>query len=233
MWFITYHLQWIMSCDTSHIVIWYIIYLWERRAIGWFVSHRAYRNLTHRQLIPALSLHEMAGKRCCPRGRTKSNLSISDLLNSRANIARRWYSAPMKILVTSVDPFEGISKLRYLDRALWRGLKRPYWRRETSCVSAISSLSSVAGWTSCPTCWCIGTRRWYSRWQVRLRLLTGCLLLGLSIRASTSPPAEEQHTRDRGAQQVQCWHLLRRRWRDLVRATLTARPSDFDHCSNI
>ena len=133
----------------------------------------------------------------------------------------------------SVDPFEGISKLQYLDRALWRGLKRPYWRRETSCVSAISSLSSVAGWTSCPTCWCIGTRRWYSRWQVRLRLLTGCLLLGLSIRASTSPPAEEQHTRDRGAQQVQCWHLLRRRWRDLVRATLTARPSDFDHCSNI
>ena len=31
----------------------------------------------------------------------------------------------------------------------------------TACVSAISSLSLVARWTcSCPTCCCIGTRRW-------------------------------------------------------------------------
>ena len=115
-----------------------------------WISQRAYRHLTHRQHIPTLSLLKswprMAGKRWCPRGRPKSYLSTSDFLNSRANIARRWSSAPMKILDTSVDLFEAISNLRYLDRALWWGLKRSCWRRETSCVSAISSLSSVARW---------------------------------------------------------------------------------------
>ena len=165
--YITYHRCIAMSCDSSptiyngscHVIHHLLSYvhnlcIGERRAIGWNVSsvcrhrdwagisQRAYRNLTHRQLIPAFSL-QRADQEWLAKDAAhvvdRRAIWVFQISSIRERIQQG--GGPARLWKYWVLRWIHSKEYRSCDISTEPCLKRPYWRRETSCVSAISSLS--------------------------------------------------------------------------------------------